>query len=473
MDDASDTRAYGGAAAPGTWSAASPPEPPAQVLDAEMHRLLRFAEGALAPGGGFGRLDDDGRLRPDHPIETWVSTRMTYCFALGSLVGRDGDAERVDHGLAALRPGGCLRDDTHGGWFASVRPEGRDVAWTEELATREGNVLRRPEAASGASQASPVAGFTDNGRRPVVDDTKAAYAHAFVVLAAAAGVVAGRPAAAAVLTDALSVVERYFWDDDAGMMRESFSADWASEEPYRGANANMHSVEAFLAAADALRGPDGAVWRERAARIVERIIHGIARESGWRLPEHFSADFVVDLDYNTDDRAHPFRPYGVTPGHLFEWARLCLHLRAAEAAAGRPAPDWLLGDAAQLYRTAVEIGWASDGHEGFVYTTDYDGAPITRARMHWVLTEALGAAAALHQVTGEASYAEDHRRWWRFAEAHFIDRERGSWRAELGPNLRPAAGIWSGKPDVYHALQATLVPRLPLAPMFAAALRGR
>ena len=45
---------------------------------------------------------------------------MTYCFALGSLVGRQGDADRVDHGLAALLPG-CLRDDTNGGWYSSVR----------------------------------------------------------------------------------------------------------------------------------------------------------------------------------------------------------------------------------------------------------------------------------------------------------------------------------------------------------------
>ena len=299
-----------------------------------------------------------------------------------------------------------MRDDVNGGWYSSARP---------------------------------AAGPWDRASRPMVDDTKAAYAHAFVVLAASAAVVAGRPDAEALLADALAIVEQHFWDDAAGMMRESFSADWATEEPYRGANANMHSVEAFLAAADALGGR-GAVWRERAARIVERIVHGIARESGWRLPEHYSPDYVVDVDYNTDDRAHPFRPYGVTPGHLFEWARLCLHLRAADAAAGLPARGWLLPDAQALYRTAVEIGWAPDGHEGFVYTTDFDGAPITRARMHWVLTEAIGAAAALHQVTGEATYAEDHQRWWRFAEEHFIDLERGSWRAELGADLSPAPG---------------------------------
>ena len=58
-----------------------------------------------------------------------------------------------------------------------------------------------------------------------------------------------------------------------------------------------------------------------------------------------------------------------------------------------------------------------------------------------------------------------------FAERHLIDRERGGWRHELDPQNRPAARTWQGKPDVYHALQATLIPRLPLAPSLAASLR--
>jgi len=30
--------------------------------------------------------------------------------------------------------------------------------------------------------------------------------------------------------------------------------------------------------------------------------------------------------------------------------------------------------------------------------------------------------------------------------------------------------VWPGKPDLYHAVQATLIPRLPLAPTMATAL---
>jgi mannose/cellobiose epimerase-like protein (N-acyl-D-glucosamine 2-epimerase family) len=48
------------------------------------------------------------------------------------------------------------------------------------------------------------------------------------------------------------------------------------------------------------------------------------------------------LEYNRDEPAHPFRPYGATVGHWLEWARLALHLRAA---LGSAAPQWLLDDA--------------------------------------------------------------------------------------------------------------------------------
>ena len=34
----------------------------------------------------------------------------------------------------------------------------------------------------------------------------------------------------------------------------------------------------------------------------------------------------------------------------------------------------------------------------------------------------------------------------------------------------PGSRTWEGKPDTYHALQATLIPRMPLAPALAAGL---
>lgn len=389
-------------------------------LAGERDRLLDFAAASAHPDGGFAWLDDHGVPLLDAPVQSYITSRMTHVFSLGHLLGVPGTGRLADHGIAALT--GRLHDVEHGGWFTAVGPDG------------------------------PTAGH------------KRAYEHAFVVLAAASATAAGRSGAEQLLTDALAVVEERFWSEEDGLLADEWDREFQTLDPYRGVNANMHAVEAFLAAADVAGLP---LWRERALRIVERVVHGFARSNDWSLPEHFDPSWHALPDYNTADRAHQFRPYGVTIGHLMEWARLALHLRAA---LGPDAPDWLLADAESLFLAGVRLGWSVDGAEGFVYTVDWDGTPVVRDRLHWVLTEALGAAAALARVTGEPRYEGWYRLWWDHAAALFLDPVGGSWHHELDPQNRSAASVWSGKPDVYHALQATLVPVLPLAPMFAAAL---
>jgi sulfoquinovose isomerase len=96
---------------------------------------------------------------------------------------------------------------------------------------------------------------------------------------------------------------------------------------------------------------------------------------------------------------------------------------------------------------------------------------VVRDRLHWVVTEAIGAAATLHAETGGGEYEAWYRRLWDFTELHLIDRERGSWHAELDESLQPSRQTWSGKPDVYHSLQATVLPRLQVRPSLAGALR--
>ena len=399
---------------------AVPPEPTADRLLAEADRLIDFARGSLHPDGGFALLDDAGAPQLTEPVQTWHTCRMTHVFAIAHLLGDEDAAAYVDHGLRALQ--GRLLDAEHGGWFAAV-------------------------GADGPTQS-----------------TKEAYTHAFVVLAASSAAVVGRPGARDLLDEALGVVDERFWDDGRGAVSDVWDSSWTDLEQYRGANANMHMVEALLAASD-VTGDDR--WRQRALRTTELLIHGFARRHGWRLPEHYDEDWQPLPEYNTDDRAHAFRPYGVTPGHLLEWSRLCLHLRAA---LGEAAPDWLLADARALFDTAVRDGWAVDGADGFVYTIDADGAPVVRQRLHWVVAEALGAASAMVRETGDEDCAEWYRRWWAYADRHLLDLEQGSWRHELDPQNEPSSGTWSGKPDVYHALQATLIPLLPLSPTLVTAL---
>ena len=270
-----------------------PPEPASSWLLAEADRLWDGARAARLPAGGFGWLRADGTPDPEHPLPLWITTRMTHCFALGSLRGRPGDAELADHGLAALA--GPFADAEYGGWFAALQP--------------------RPDGAP-----VPLPGPKD------------AYGHAFVLLAASSTSVAGRPGADTLLSRVSEVILDHFWDDDAGAMVEEWDRSWTVADPYRGANANMHSVEAFLAAADAT---GDAAWLDRALRIATRLVDGGARAHDWRLPEHFGPDWTELPDYNADVPAHPFRPYGVTPGHGLEWARLMVTLALALEGAGR------------------------------------------------------------------------------------------------------------------------------------------
>ncbi|HEY8373182.1 MAG TPA: AGE family epimerase/isomerase [Pseudonocardiaceae bacterium] len=387
-------------------------------LAAERRRLLDFAAASRDPQGGFGWLDTTGSLRSDQPVTTWITARMTHVFSLAHGLGDPGAADFVDHGIAALH--GLLHDREHGGWYAST-----------------------------------------------TDPTKAGYEHAFVVLAAGSATAAGRPGADTLLAEALRVVETRFWDEQVGLARESWDREWRTTESYRGANSNMHLVEAFLTAGDVT---GDRVWHHRALRIAETLIHRVAAVHDWRLPEHFTPDWTPLPDYNVDHPAHPFRPYGGTVGHWLEWARLLLHL---EAALGPDAPDWLLPDAQRLFTSAVERGWHADGHPGFVYTLDWQDRPVVRARMHWVIAEAILAAAALHRRTGDPDYARWYDTFWGYARSHHLDHAGGSWHHELDPEGHPAASVWSGKPDVYHAYQAVLFPELPLAPVAAIAVRTR
>lgn len=373
---------------------------------------MRFAEAARLPSGGFGRLDGRGHLQPG-PAETWITARMTYVFALAALRGAP-TGHLVDHGVRALA--GPLRDARAGGWWPAA------------------------------------------DRRP---PQKRAYDCAFVLLAATTAAASGAPGAAELREEALQVVQERFWLPAQGLALDVWDAGWTVAEPYRGANANMHLVEALLTLGDP-------VWLGRAVGIAERLVHGHARAAHWRLPEHYDTDWRVLPDFNADRPADPFRPYGATVGHWLEWARLLAHLHVS---LDEP-PGWLLADAAALFDAAVREGWAVDGADGFVYTVDWSGRPVVRARMHWVLAEALSAAYVLSGVTGDPAYAAHLPGWWAYAERHLVDRGQGSWHHELDPANRPAAGTWSGKPDVYHAYQAVLLAQLPAAGSPLAAVLG-
>ncbi|HMR49924.1 MAG TPA: AGE family epimerase/isomerase [Arachnia sp.] len=393
--------------------------------------LLRFAAGSRHEAG-FGYLDEDGRITPTRPVELWITCRMTHVFAMGLLAGEapasggpDSDALRAlaQHGVDVLLDG-PLRDTTNGGWFAGVNPDGSLLS------------------------------------------TKMAYAHAFVILAATSAQAAGLDRADELLELALATQSERFWDEEAGLSVEEWDADWSTLSDYRGVNSNMHTVECYLAAGDVTGDP---AWHRRAGRIGATVA-GWARDNDWRIPEHFTSAWEPLLGYHHDQPAHPFQPYGATVGHGLEWARLLVQV---DESLGDEAPEGLTEAAVQLTRQAIADGWHADGADGFVYTTDWEGRPVVRARMHWVLAEAINTSEVLRRVTGDETHAADVQRWWDYADRYLIDHVRGSWVHELGTTNEPQFYTWPGKPDVYHAYQAAWMQDLPTTPSYASALKTR
>lgn len=384
-------------------------------LENQGQRLLDFSKHSRV-AGGFAALDTDGELPHDAQAQVIITARMTHAYALAAMQGLPGSTPLADHGVQALA--GSLKDPRHGGW--------------------------------------------DDG-----SGRKMAYAHAFVGLAAATASIAERPGARQLLADITQVIEARFWSEDEGVMRDSFSLDWSQEEDYRGANANMHSVEAFMAIADAT---GMRVWRSRALRICERFIHAIASKHDFCVVEHFDRQWNILSDYNHDKPDHDLRPFGMTPGHFVEWSHLLLKLEAALLRNSVPAPSWLLPAAMGLFRAGTGYGWAVDGAPGLVYTIGWAHEPHMRHRVHWAHAEAITAAAALLDRTGEPEYEGWYRTFWDYLDLHMIDRAGGSWHNELDGHNRPKEQIYQGKADLYHAYQSTLTPLLPLSPCIGLAI---
>lgn len=392
------------------------------TFDAEARALLAFGASSRVPGG-FGWLDDDGAVTPSQGIHLWVTGRMTHCFALGHLLGQPGALALVSHGVDALLDG-PLHDTKRGVWLSHVNLDGTS------------------------------------------DDTElVSYDHSFVLLSASSALLAGVPRAGELLDQALEAFDHLWWDEDAGMVVDARDLATFTVDTYRGINANMHTVEALLAAYSAT----GDTLHLRRAERITRRVAGYVVDNGYRLPEHFDEQWVARLDYNRSVPADAFRPYGSTIGHWLEWSRLMIEVRTACADASlsfAPALDTI---PAHMYRRALLDGWGPDGEPGFIYTVDFDGRPVVHQRMYWVLCEAISAAETLRASTGDTSYDLDVDHFASWAQRYLIAAP-GQWHEELDARNEPAGGTWTGKPDIYHALQAMLIGTLPITPSFAQGL---
>jgi len=120
---------------------------------------------------------------------------------------------------------------------------------------------------------------------------------------------------------------------------------------------------------------------------------------------------------------------------------------------------WLPRAAEALFSAAVTEGWLGDG--GFVYTVDWEGRPVVEERYFWEPAEAMGAARLLWLSTRDQKYQDWYRKLWEYVDQYFIDHRRGGWFSELDARGTPVTYTWEGKPDLYHAYQATLYALVP------------
>lgn len=386
-------------------------------LDEHRTELLTFhSEHIVDPDGGYWWLDDSGRPMAEKGHPLWIGARMVHCFCLAHLLDAElpvDPKQAAQHGIDWLSSG-LARDVEYDGWY--VCHDGDDADHGKEL-----------------------------------------YGFAFVILAGASAVHAGLDGGRDLLDRALQLVDQHFWDDEVGAGVERWNREFTTTSDYRGMNANMHLTEAYMAASEA-RGEKR--WLERALRLARRF----AGEGTHRLPEHFDVAWQPMPEHHRDQPDHPFQPYGSTPGHWLEWAKLCMQLSPHF-----PEERWLVPRAVELFEGAVSDAWADNG--GFHYTVDWEGAPVVSMRFHWPVTEAIGAAHYLHLATGERRYQEWYERFWEFAKQYLI--EGPTWHPELDDELRPISKTWVGKPDLYHALQATLYEATPLEQGMASYLASK
>ena len=411
-----------------TWAAATDPDFAARpvhrvwLLDQARSLFDFFQHSALNPSGGFFPLDNYGAplsapgpggvLRHVHD-----TARMVHCFTMAHQLGLPGAEQMVDHGMDFIWE--RHRDPDNGGYFWSV------------------------------DDAGPV------------NETKQAYGHAFVLLAASSARVVGHPNADRLLDDVTEVLHQRFWESSQGATTEEYSADWRPLGAYRGQNSNMHLTEALMAAFEAT---EDKTYLKMAESIAELIIDQHARAENWRVAEHFDEDWNVDRAYAGDPM---FRPSGTTPGHALEWSRLLVQLWQL----GEQKHGWMRKAAEALFLHNCALGWDKT-KGGFYYTLDWNDRPDKADRFWWPCAEGIAAAAVLRKVGGDQRFEGWYRRIWGFTATHLIDHKGGSWFPELDADMRPVNRVFSGKPDLYHAVQACLIPLLPATGSVTRGLSG-
>ena len=148
--------------------------------------LFSFGHRFPSPGGSAYYLGDDGTPWQERNREAYVTCRMAHVYSMASFLEHEGSETLIDEALRGLL--GELKDKENGGWYAGLT--------------------------------------SDNEPLPM----KQCYAHAFVILAATSGLLAGREGAKELLEDALATYDKYFWKEEEGLSSDTWNTEFTVED---------------------------------------------------------------------------------------------------------------------------------------------------------------------------------------------------------------------------------------------------
>lgn len=132
-----------------------------------------------------------------------------------------------------------------------------------------------------------------------------------------------------------------------GLALDTYDASFSHVDAYRGLNANMHLTEALLAAFEATGKKR---LFDMAVGIASFLVRKPVLSGRYRLVEHYDEQWKPTPNFNRDYPDHPFKPYGSTPGHWLEWAKLIMQIFAIDRS-----QDWVVAAAKTYLRAHIEM----------------------------------------------------------------------------------------------------------------------
>ena len=279
----------------------------------------------------------------------------------------------------------------------------------------------------------------------VVDGRAMAYGYAFVILAGSFAFKIGIKEGKELAEEAWNFMNKYFWEEKYSAYADELSPDLKILNPYRGQNANMHTVEALIAAYEILKEKK---YLDRANLIAQQFAVNLASQSQNQIWEHYDSSWKIDWEYNKDKPDDVYKPWGFQPGHQVEWSKLLLQLNVHSP------EDWKIERSRYLFEKGTRMSIDKE-YGGMVYGYSPDGNFTNDNKYFWVQAEALAASWRLYKITNKKDYYNFYISLWEYCWKNFVDHKYGAWFNILTRKGKQIDKIKSplGKTD-YHTMGA-------------------